>query len=300
MSDPGYAKQHRIETRRVPQLLRYCDPGADPVVEYEDIVVSTATMSVDAFKACLAYAWVVQLCHSMNLTTVVAVYMQAAHGVAPSRFYEVLLEFAAASPDTLLGREYASFRAHSGAWVDRGASRDLTAPEFSEVVLDPEQIAFLDISNDFPRFFAELDVFLSFLERNRIVAIESSIRRDLLCLQEALVVKWKDGGSRIIQLRHALYEFFCAASCGETRPLRKGEFTVRVDDPYDFAGDRRRYAREIVIWGRRDGKTRYRSVSEVECVASAAAPVKRIRAGDEMIAEISHRGGKGAVRSRAT
>lgn len=264
MSDPSYASAHGLSTRRIPQFLRYCDPRGDPVQEYEDIIVATSTMSIDDFKRSVMYAWIVQLCHSMNLTTVIAVYFGIARGVAPSRFYEALLEFAGGHPQTMIGQLHAAVRAHTEQWVDHGAPRDLFVPDVCDVTLDAEQYAFLHIARDFERFFAELDDFLQWLERRGLGLLDPSLRADLLNLQAALVVKWDRSGTTTLALGHSLYGFFEAATCGEAVPLRKGAFEVAIVDPYDFDGDMQRYAREIVMWGRRDGKTRYHSVTETE------------------------------------
>lgn len=109
MADPAYMKQYGIKTVRAPIFLRHSDAIRKDIVEYEDIVYETATMSRSDIERAYAYTWIVQLGESLGLCDQLTMKPRM-------QWYELLLEWCATHPCTVLGAEYSRMQ----RYVKRG------------------------------------------------------------------------------------------------------------------------------------------------------------------------------------
>jgi 2-(S-pantetheinyl)-carbapenam-3-carboxylate methyltransferase len=266
MNDPTYRAAHGIKWKRMPIFLNHTFPGSDPVQEFEDAVVETATMSEDDYRRSLVFAWAQQAFHALHLTQVVAIYARARGGVRYAEFYERLLEFAEARPDTLVGEELRATRAKIADVLDRGQTWDIVVDGFTRLTWALEEASFLRISLELDRFYAELDAFLQFLDARGVVRIEPDVRADLLTYQKSILVQpERSGGAQVIDLHHSVHSFYQSIVTGvrgDDAELRAGRFRVVIDDPYAFSGDKEQYATKILFWGRRIGKLIYPRIEE--------------------------------------
>jgi putative methyltransferase len=113
MAKPEYLAKHGIKTVRVPLAEIHCEiRKPDNVVEYEDIVIATNTMSVHEWMTCAVYSWITQLRYSFDTI---------ATPDEISRFWEIAYE------------------------ITQGASRGQEDRRFGNIYWEPEEIAFLRI-----------------------------------------------------------------------------------------------------------------------------------------------------------
>jgi radical SAM superfamily enzyme YgiQ (UPF0313 family) len=262
MNEPAYYKEYGIQALRTPIFLNHTVPGSDPVQEYEQTVVETATMTKDEIMDCSILAWAVQTFHSLNLTQVLAIYARMAHEIRFVDFYGRLLAYAGAHPETMLGNELRLTREKIDEVLDRGGHWDNVVPEYSPLTWANEEASYLRIALDLDRFYGELEDFLDQLEAEDVLRLDAVLRSDLLRYQSAIVVKWRESGDDSFELSHSFHSFHQAILTGERENLRIGRYQVAITDPYDYSGDAERYAREIVFWGRRGGKSIYKTIHE--------------------------------------
>lgn len=262
MNDPAYRAKHGIRTVRTPIFLNHTEPGSDPVQEYEDTVVATATLSRADYERCVLLAWAVQTFHALCLTQVVAIYARVHHAIQICDFYEELLEYGRKRPNTVIGEELLRTREKLVDVLERGGTWDNIVPEFSTLTWAMEEASYLRIALERDRFFNELEQFLDSLESRGLKSLDPRLRRDLLAYQKWIVVKYEDEAPTPLTLGHSLYSFHRGVLTGETRPLRTGRFRLRAVEPQSFHGDMARYATEIVFWGRRGGKSFHQEIDE--------------------------------------
>lgn len=260
MNEPGHRAEHGIRTVRTPIFLNHTDPGSDPVQEYEETVVETATLSRADYERALLLAWAVQTFHALNLTQVVAIYARVDQGLPVTDFYEALLDFGRRRPETVVGREIARVREKLTSVLDHGGNWDNVVPEFSGLTWAMEEAAYLRIALDLERFYAELEGFLDALEAGGLCRIAPALRSDLLRYQQYIVVKYRGDPSATLTLSHSVHSFHRGALRGEICPVRGGRFRLRLENPPRYDGDMGRYATEVVFWGRRGGKTIYQDI----------------------------------------
>ena len=68
MSGKNYIAKHGIRTVRVPLAEIHCEiRNPENIVEYEDLIIGTNTMTTEEWMECAVYSWVVQLKHSFGV-----------------------------------------------------------------------------------------------------------------------------------------------------------------------------------------------------------------------------------------
>lgn len=114
MADPDYIKKHGLKTVRVPLAEIHCKiRESGMVMEYEDIVIETNTMTTKEWIECAKYAWLMQLKHTFGISN------------PPQKF----LNFHIIAKNIL-----------------EGSSRAQTNRIFGDIYWEPEEIAYLHIA----------------------------------------------------------------------------------------------------------------------------------------------------------
>jgi putative methyltransferase len=261
LNAPEYREKHAIKTLRIPIFLNHSTPNEDPVPEYEEMVVATRTLPVADWRRQYIFAWAVQTFHTLNLTQAVSVCLNALTGLRYDAFYEAILDFARRHPRTVLGRELAAAEAKLDH-VLSGGSWDSVLDEFSEITWSTDEAAYLRISKDLDGFYADLKPFLDELATKRRLELPEGFVSDMLRYQEAIVVKWEKDGGRELELSYPIHGFFRGCLVGDKVPLNRGRYAVSVRDPFHFNGDKRRFAKEVIWWGRKGGTFVYQKIVE--------------------------------------
>lgn len=262
MNDPYYRKKHGIKTIRTPIFLNHTVPGKDPVQEYEDIVIETATMPTDDYIRCSHLSWAIQTFHALGLLQVVAIYIKKIHGVPYTTFYECLMEYAEHNPSTLLGKEYLHTKEKINAVLSKKETWDNIVPEYSNLTWELEEASFLRFMLRLRTFYSELGVFLDYLQKSEGITLDREILPDLLKYQEAMIVKFENNGTTEFQVGCSIHSFHRNELTGQKGDLQRGTYNISIVDPYDYSCDKNRYSTEIVFWGRRGGKTMYQECQE--------------------------------------
>ena len=263
LNQPNYKKEHAIKTITVPIFLNHSIPGNDPIQEYEEIVIGTKTLTTANWIRQYIFAWITQTCHTLNLTQPIAIYFNYEHSLGYSNFYEELLEFAKHNPNSLLGKELV-FTANKVEAVLKGASWDIILPEFSNISWATDEASYLRISENFDEFYVELSSFIEKLIKKYNLKIDTKIVEDLINYQKAVIVKWDKAGDKVLKLNYPLHHFYMAKLIGEKYDFNKGKYLLKITDDLKFNGDKERYSREIIWWGRKGGKMVYQNIEETK------------------------------------
>ena len=252
MSEPAYRKRHGTQTLRLPVTLAHVVPTPGIVDELEDVVIATRTMPHDAWKRAYMFSWAVLAFHTFGLTQVPAIVTHIYQRLGYADFYEELLEFARRHPETLLGQEYTTtWDSMEQGLAGRGFLQ--LVPEFSNITWVPEEASVLRISNDFDRFFDELRMFLVELRTRRDLTLDDALLEDIVRYQRSLHVRWDRSGAADFELGHSLHAFVRGQLDGRQVSLRRGRYRVHVEDATGMLGQKDRWAREMIFWGRRGG-----------------------------------------------
>ena len=116
MANPEYQKKHGIKTVRVPISEIHCEIRKQgSVIEYEDIIIETNTMTKKDWIDCAAFSWIVQLKHSLKLPS-----MYLRKGII-QKFYKI------------------------AEGITEGKTRGQIDKRFGNIYWEPEEAAYLDV-----------------------------------------------------------------------------------------------------------------------------------------------------------
>jgi len=259
MNDPVIKNKYKIKSIKLPIFLGHSIPGLDPIQEYEEIIISTKHLSVDDWKKQYIFSWIIQLCHILNLTQIIAIYFRVLEKLNYSDFYEKLLLFAEKNPKTILGKELSFVKNKIDHIVTDNGDRGTVLKEFSDITWPTEEVSYLRISEDIDQFFVEIKNFVKTLPNKN----DNKIISDLIDYQKAIIVKWKNGGNKELKLTYPIHDFYKAQLTGKKIKLTPGQYTIKIIDNLNFNGDKKDYAEKIVWWGRKGGKFIYQDIKSI-------------------------------------
>jgi radical SAM superfamily enzyme YgiQ (UPF0313 family) len=262
MDTPAYRTEHGIKTLRVPATLSHSTTPPGSVPEFEELVVETATMPADDWKASYLLAWAIQTFHVLRLTQVPAIVAQVHERGSFGAFYEALIDYGRRRPDTLIGEELERTEQIVENALTQGDGFDKILPEFSEMVWPPEEASFLRVCMQLDRFYSELGDFVRDLAESSGWSLEDGLLSDALKYQQAIIVKWDRDGSRDFELGHGIHTFYGDYLKGLEARVMKGAFRIFIEDDLKYGGNKERFSREIAFWGRRGGRMTYDKVQE--------------------------------------
>lgn len=255
MSDPSYVAEHGIKTVRMPILHQHSSPPEDGITEYNDIVVETNHMSRQDFKRIFLFCWSVQSLHTLGLTQHLAHFLLLGFGLPYRAFYESLLAFAEANPRTLLGEQLSTVSGTvDGAMEGKGWG--MFKAQFGNVLWPNEEATFLDLVCQKSAFYQEMSNFLAHLAAAKGLDLAEDLVEDLLTYQQHSVTGPSTPRRLSFDLRYNLHEYFQGIGQREQIPLTRKPCRVTATSEVVFGSDLERYARQVVWYGRKDGKLR--------------------------------------------
>jgi len=110
MNEPSYKKLHDIKTISSPIFLMHSTPSETKLVEYEDIVLSTSTMTGEDLREAYLYSWVTQSFHSFGILEYVSKYFHDQYGLKYVDFYSHLIEYCKDNDLSIFSEEYRSVK----------------------------------------------------------------------------------------------------------------------------------------------------------------------------------------------
>ncbi len=258
MSDPGYVKQHKIKSVRMPIFLAHSTPEPESLAEYQDVVVETASMSNLDWQRTYLFYWAVQTFHCLGLLQSIAIIFRKQFGIQYGDFYEKLIEYFTGDAHTLLGMQITLTR-DIVVRAMTGGRLDSTLPRFGEIYWPLEEASFLNLIVDKERFYKELRPFMKTLALQSGQPIEDDLLDDLMLYQSS-VIKDPYVSETSVAFRYDLYDFFSHLD-DSAMPLLRLPNRLRIKADQSFNGDLKSYAREIVWYGRKGGRFHHTDIT---------------------------------------
>lgn len=253
MAESSYREMFGMRTIRSPMQQFHSSPAPGEITEYTDYVVETSTLPLEDWKRTYLFSWAVQSFHCLGLTQSLAVFLHAHHGLSYRTFYEKMLEYAAACPQTLLGREYASVR-DLVENVLRGAGWEQVIPEFGNVTWPTEEATFLKLVENKDVFYTELVDFLKQLDAEFGWHINPNLMNDLMIWQKVIVMDPHSPERLEFDLDYDLLEYLERAYVGSEGELVRKDCHHAAVYRREYGGDLETFAREVVWYGRKGGR----------------------------------------------
>ena len=253
LGDPAYQEKFGIKTTRIELTeIHGSVRRTDWIKEYEDIVTSTDSMSRDDWRRMLIFSWTTMLFHSLKLGFFVMSWLVERFGIAYSDFLSEIAE-GRFSRDLHMIRAVVETFERKVAGHLAGEGRGCALPRYGDIYWDTEEAAFLEISEDFPRFFAELKILAADFLRRRRMAFEAEELAEVVHYQELRMPRF-ERREPVTTHRFAynLPEYFDTYFGDSPTPLERTPQLLTVQHK-DFNASRELYARETILWGRKSG-----------------------------------------------
>lgn len=255
LNEPAYRELHKIKSTIVPVLFFHGTPSEDEHQEHYELVTSTATLSrADWFK-CMRLAWAFQGFHCLPLLQCIAVFCKHYSGISYREFYEKLLDYADANPQTLLG-EVTTEITDLFIGIQAGRGWGIIDLRFGNIIWPPEEGTFLKCVAEVDRFYKEVKPFLCEVINN------TQLDSDLVSYQFDLLVK------PFVKMKGYLFGYCCSRwECrwdipkvlNEAYQGNKIEIKTTGAPQYYYKCEREypdleTYAREAVWYNRKGGR----------------------------------------------
>lgn len=259
MSEPLYISLNKIKSVRMPILLGHSTPGSGTgnIIEYENVVVETASMSNTDWQRTYLFYWMVQAFHCLCLTQYIAILFRRHFGVEYSDFYEKMIEYFGASQKTLVGKEIALIRSIIARSVE-GGRIDLVLQKFGNIYWPLEEASFLTLVTEKGEFYREIRSFIGLLAGISGRQFDDVLLDDVVLYQLA-VVRDPYTTRTTIGLSHDLHGYFGDLKSGSEPPKSSSRLLIKTDR--EFGGDLEKFAREIVWYGRKGGSFRHTDIT---------------------------------------
>jgi putative methyltransferase len=266
MSDPAYIQEHGLEIVTSPISLVHTSPSADQAIEYNDIVVATNTMPRRDFVSTFLYTWAMQCFHCLGLTQYSARFLHAKYGLAYRAFYEGLLYYARANPNTLTGQQLqlVSDIVHAAT---EGGEWGVVLPRFGNMMWPTEEATFLNLVVEKERVYQELSEFLTRLIADKEFDMAEDLLEDLLTYQRYSVTDPFTPDRLSFDLRYDLHGYFQGNDEGIEQPITRKSSRVTATAEVVFGGNLELYAQEAVWYGRKGRKVRQTVLESVDSPA---------------------------------
>jgi len=272
MGGPEYQKTFQIRTIELPIFQAHSDrlDPWDTITEYEPIVIATNTLTVEEWRKTYHFAWAVQCFHLLGTLQAVSIFLRYRHNIRYSVFYKALLEFGRQHHESLLCKEL-SILDDLLDNVLAGIGFNQYLPEFLDINWPVEEASHLRLVKRLDAFYGECEAFLDALVAAHGLEMPERLRRELLAYQQAVVVHYDRRQEMLLRFHYNLHDYIHSCRTGDPIPFEEGEFLYQVTTTPQLEGDLKRFAREVVWYGRKGGKFLY-PVKRLVASSSVPAP----------------------------
>jgi len=258
MGSKDYIERYGIKTVDIPIFQGHSVPFEkfDDIPEFDKVVIKTNTLSLAEWHRTHYFSWVVQCFHLLGITQAIAIGLRYQYDIPYSTFYEEILSYGRQNPQSLIGYEIVVLDDILSN-VLAGIGFDQYLPEFLDVTWPSEEASFLRLSKDIEGLYQEIRQILDSIFKLNDIQPDEVLLRDLILYQQAMVVNYNRNGDIALHLHFNLPDYIRECMIGKPHDLQSGDFLYTVIDNWHLNGDKERFAREVVWYGRRGGKFLY-------------------------------------------
>lgn len=237
-------EKYKIEVCRTEFRQHHSAVDESAVKEYSDNIISTYSMNREAWKKSYIFALYAQGLHTMCLTMMIAVYLYHEKKVGYKAFYEGLIEWSKANPDTLCGELYRECTRFVDDVIGGKDSFKSVFEGFGKTTWGFDEYLFMKGAVNPERFYDEIKQYIA------SYGADCEITDELIKYQKGIIKKMNM--TRLdIALDYDFESYFDAILNNSYKPLEKRKNTVTVTEENPVATIDE-YAREYVWYGRRD------------------------------------------------
>jgi len=258
LADGNYQKKFKITTVNVPLNEIHAEVRKEDIIkEYEEIIITTYSMPVNDWKRMVVFSWVMQLFHGLKMGFYILLYLQNRHKVGPREFLEYVTLLKMKSKEIRMLKEMVKEFYSFAEAILQGHGRGRIMPEYGPIYWENEEVSFLESSASKGEFYHEVLVLLAeFLDYRKIVYNTEELE-DIVSYQNARIYTCRPVEKFDTFFRHNVPEYFDSFYSTAKASLVKKNQVMRLENFKDYHDDRKLFAREIVVYGRKNSRMIY-------------------------------------------
>lgn len=257
LAQAKYQKKFKISTIRIPLNEMHSKRTKKDVKEYEEVVISTATMPVEDWKRAVVFSWFMQLLHNLKLGFFILAYLADHCGIKYTDFVEYISMLKMKTDRAKLLRNEVSGFYHRLDLILQGNPRGVAMPEFGSIYWEPEEASYLNISNQKDKFYDEMsEVIKEYLDSTG-VNYNGEELEEIIKYQELRVPGYNPPKITAHYFDRNIPEYFDNYFLGRQHGVSRSPKVMRVLDVKDYRGDKKAFAQEIVVNGRKSDQMLY-------------------------------------------
>ena len=223
------------------------------ITEYEDIIVSTDSMSLADWRKMAVFSWVTMLLHSMKLGFFVLYYLHDRYGVVYSELIShIAAQLMNSGTGQVLREEVAEFETQLDRILE-GHGRGRELPEFGGIYWDEEEASFLRVSEKLGPFYDELLAVLQDFLKERGISWDDGELSEVVQYQRMRIPACDPPSVTQWRFNSNFPEYSDTCYLADSKPLTAKPQVLTLTNPKDYEGNKSEYARETILWGRKSG-----------------------------------------------
>lgn len=251
MGSKEYIDKFEIDAIESPIFQAHSDFETDDIMEKELVVVGTKTMPRHIWRKTYKFAWAIQCFHMLGLLQPISIVLRHRYGIEYGTFYESFIDYFEKRKYSVVGRELSKI----DILLDKvflGKGFDQTVQGFLDVTWPAEEAAFLRISCEIDKFYAEVKKFV----KASFSIVERDLLRDLINYQKNLIVNWEDDPNQdnVFYAKYDIHSYFNDLRAGKVSSLivQKTRYDKIIENDYRL--NKKEFSRKVVWYGRKGGK----------------------------------------------
>ena len=177
MNEPSYKEFYKIKTVRSPFNLVHTTIGENKIQEYDDIVISTTSFTLEELKEMYLYSWMILTFHAFGIFEHITNFYKQNYGLPVMKFYETFLEFCK-TQNTIFSEEYKKVIKYiNNAYAGNGWNH--YDPNLGDIYWPMEEASWLRLCSDTEKLSHAINSFFIFLENKHDYSTSSYILKDL-------------------------------------------------------------------------------------------------------------------------
>ena len=258
LADRDYQKKFKITTISVPLNEIHAEVRKEDIIkECEEVIVSTYSMPVGDWKRMVVFSWVMQLFHGLKMGFYILLYLQDRYKVEPREFLEYVTLLKMKSKEiTMLKEKVREFYGFAES-ILQGHGRGRIMPEYGPIYWENEEACFLESSANKEEFYHEVfELLVEFLDARKLV-YDTEELKEVVNYQKTRIYSYAPMEKTEFTFRHNVPEYFETFFTAHRSSLAKKNQVMRIDNFKDYRDDKKLFAKEIVVYGRKNSRMIY-------------------------------------------
>ena len=245
LGNPDFQKNHGVIIKRIPLTEVHCAVhNKNSVVEHEDIIIGTNTMSTEDWQRGSVLSWFSQFSHGLGSGRHISDYLFDRHNVNYTDFYEYIGDRNMKVNTPIINGIVNDLHERTEL-ILQGHAHSVVVPEFGNVYWDPEEASFFGVSDNKDKFYNEMFE----LTREYLIGLgkefDEDELREVIEYQNARTPDYFSLEERTFNFDRNIPEYFSRFFNGEVE-LKRIPQTMTLSEDRKYNGDKKKFATDIV------------------------------------------------------